>query len=55
MAAYFLDTSALIKRHVNETGSKMGLEAVTLVSADRELNTAAVAEGLAVEDPTTHP
>lgn len=28
---------------------------VTLVSADRELNVAATAEGLVVEDPTTHP
>ena len=40
---------------VNRRRQAMGLEAVTLVSADRELNTAAVAEGLAVEDPTTHP
>jgi predicted nucleic acid-binding protein len=31
-----------------------GLGPVTLVSADRDLNTAAAAEGLAVEDPTTH-
>lgn len=28
---------------------------VTLVSADRELNIAAAAEGLSVEDPNTHP
>ena len=40
---------------VNRRRQAMELEAVTLVSADRELNTAAVAEGLAVEDPTTHP
>ena len=40
---------------VNRRRQAMGLEAVTLVSADRELYTAAVAEGLAVEDPTTHP
>ena len=32
-----------------------GLGPVTLVSAGRELNTAATAEGLAVEDPTMHP
>jgi predicted nucleic acid-binding protein len=32
-----------------------GLGTVTLVSADRPLNMAAAAEGLAVEDPTTHP
>jgi uncharacterized protein len=28
---------------------------VTLVSADRDLNTAATAEGMAVDDPTMHP
>jgi predicted nucleic acid-binding protein len=33
----------------------LGLGPVTLVPADRPLNTAAAAEGLAVEDPTTHP
>jgi uncharacterized protein len=32
-----------------------GLGAVTLVSADRQLNAAAAAEGLSVEDPNTHP
>ena len=32
-----------------------GLGPVTLISADRGLNTAAAAEGLAVEDPTMHP
>jgi uncharacterized protein len=32
-----------------------GLGTVTLVSADKELNTAAQAEGLAVDDPNTHP
>ena len=31
-----------------------GLGSITLVSADRDLNTAAIAEGLAVEDPNTH-
>lgn len=29
--------------------------AMTLISADAALNTAAIAEGLAVEDPNTHP
>jgi hypothetical protein len=28
---------------------------VTLLSSDRDLNIAATAEGLAVDDPTTHP
>jgi uncharacterized protein len=32
-----------------------GLAPVTLVSADRDLNAAAVAEGLAVDDPNAHP
>jgi len=32
-----------------------GLGPVTLVSADRDLNTAAIAEALPVEDPNAHP
>jgi len=32
-----------------------GSFAITLVSADVALNTAALAEGLAVDDPNTHP
>jgi predicted nucleic acid-binding protein len=32
-----------------------GLGMVTLISADQALNTAAVAEGLSVEDPNLHP
>ena len=32
-----------------------GLGPVTLVSADQDLNTAATAAGLAVDDPNTHP
>jgi predicted nucleic acid-binding protein len=28
---------------------------VTLVSADRDLNAAAIAEGLTVDDPNSHP
>jgi uncharacterized protein len=32
-----------------------GLGAVSLVSADRDLNTAATAEGLIVDDPRSHP
>jgi predicted nucleic acid-binding protein len=34
--------------------SASGLPALTFVSADTELNAAATAEGLAVEDPNTH-
>ena len=32
-----------------------GLPALTLVSADAELNTAATAEGLTIEDPNLYP
>ena len=40
---------------VQQLHQQAGLGPVTLVSADRDLNTAAVAEGLAVDDPTLHP
>ena len=49
MADYFFDTF-----HVHRLQETAGLGPVTLVSADRDLNTAALAEGLAVDDPTTH-
>ena len=32
-----------------------GLPAVTFISADTELNTAAIAEGLTIQDPNAHP
>jgi len=32
-----------------------GMSGITLVSADQDLNTAATAEGLSVEDPNLHP
>ena len=32
-----------------------GMGGITLVSADQDLNTAATAEGLTVDDPNTHP
>jgi uncharacterized protein len=32
-----------------------GLANITLISADQELNAAAIAEGLLVDDPNTHP
>jgi predicted nucleic acid-binding protein len=32
-----------------------GLSRLTFISADQELNTAATAEGLTVDNPTTHP
>jgi hypothetical protein len=33
----------------------VGLPVLTLISADAALNTAATAEGLAVDDPNNHP
>ena len=45
-------TAALEANRIYQTA---GLGPVTLVSADQELNAAAVAEGLAVEDPNAHP
>jgi predicted nucleic acid-binding protein len=44
-------TSALKVGRLNQDD---GFGPVMLVSADRELNSAATAEGLVVEDPTTH-
>ncbi len=32
-----------------------GSPSITVVSSDRDLNAAAMAEGLSVDDPTTHP
>ncbi len=39
---------------LNRLQAQVGLPIVTLVSADQELNSAAVIEGLAVEDPNLH-
>ena len=39
----------------NDVRLTMGLKALTLVSADGELNTAAQAEGLSVDNPNLHP
>jgi predicted nucleic acid-binding protein len=40
---------------LNRHGVTAGLPLLTLVSADHQLNNAAAKEGLAVEDPTSHP
>jgi len=40
---------------INADRIAVGLSAVTLISADVGLNAAAVAEGLAVDDPNAHP
>jgi uncharacterized protein len=39
---------------LNDTLSKLGLPLFTFVSADNALNSAAVAEGLAVDNPNNH-
>jgi len=44
--------AALEVKRIYQTG---GLGPVILVSADQELNAAAVAEGLLVDDPNSHP
>jgi len=40
---------------VNASYCAVGLPPITLMSADAELNAAATAQGLRVEDPNTHP
>jgi predicted nucleic acid-binding protein len=40
---------------LNTERVNMRLPALTLVSADQELNTAAVAEGVSADDPNAHP
>ena len=40
---------------VNVDRASSGLSAVTLISADAALNAAAATEGLAVDDPNSHP
>jgi predicted nucleic acid-binding protein len=40
---------------LNHLRSAVAMSTVTLVSADLDLNAAAIAEGLQVEDPNTHP
>jgi len=44
--------AALEVNRIYQTG---GRGPVTLVSADQDLNAAATAEGLAVDDPSMHP
>jgi len=40
---------------LHQARSRAGLSQLTLISADQELNSAATAEGLIVDDPTKHP
>ncbi len=58
--AYFLDTSALVKKYMTESGSTWieiltDPETYTFVSADNRLINAAQAEGLNIENPNNHP
>jgi len=61
VAAYFFDSSALVKRYVVESGTRKHqtvgywLPPLTLVSADTDLNQAAIVEGLSIENPNDHP
>jgi len=41
--------------HVNRNRTAAGLPPLTLVSADVDLNQAAQAEGLSVDNPSRHP
>ena len=40
---------------LHRSRSMLGLSRPTLISADQELNSAGLAEGIDVDDPTTHP
>jgi predicted nucleic acid-binding protein len=40
---------------INSDRLSLGMSAVTLISADVALNAAAIAEGLTVDDPNSHP
>ena len=62
MAHYFFVTSALVKRHVIETGSRwvksrVRAKAVHTLYIARitAIEVTSLAEGLVVEDPNTHP
>ena len=52
MVVYFFDSSALVKRHVDESGSAW-VRSLTRVKAGQ--TPAAVAEGMDVDDPNRHP
>ena len=53
MSQFFVDSSALVKRYVTELAT--GLPRLALLSADRDLLNAALAEGLPADDPNAHP
>jgi len=49
VASYFFDSTA------NDERLAAGAPNLTLISADNALNSAAIAEGLAVDNPNHHP
>jgi len=71
VASYFFDSSALVKRYAiervydavqlaavlaaNDENLAAGAPNLTLIPADNALNSAAIAEGLAVDNPNHHP
>jgi hypothetical protein len=54
MADYFFAVQLAAALEVTRIHKAAGSPAITLVSSDRDLNSAAAAEGLTVDDPTTH-
>jgi uncharacterized protein len=48
-----IQLAAAVELHA--TRAALGLPALTLVSADRDLNAAAAAESIPVDDPDAHP
>ena len=53
--AYFVDSSALVKRYVIETGTAWARGITRRRSSTDIYIAAATAEGLIVEDPNSHP
>ena len=44
-----------VAAELHQGRSTIGLSRLTLISADQELNAAAIAQGIDVDDPTAHP
>jgi predicted nucleic acid-binding protein len=63
MGIYFLDSSALVKRYVSETGSPWVIQQLDpvlqhdafIAAIANELNAAAALEGLTIENPNDYP
>ena len=50
----YLDSSALVKRYVAETGTELSLSPITFACADDQLNAIATAEGFVTDNPNLH-